>query len=458
MSNLLKALSEQLGDQGLLCDGRLKEHPACTGELPLALIRPESTEQLSAALKLCHAAGQAVVPQGGRTGLVGGTTASSSEVIVSLERMSGVVETNTQTGTMTVLAGTPLQIVQEAAQEQEMMFPLDLGARGTATIGGNIATNAGGNRVLRYGMMRELVLGLEAVLADGTVVSSMNQVIKNNAGYDLKQLFIGSEGTLGIVTRAVLRLRPLARSQNTAMLAVSNFDKVIELLHSADSALGGSLSSFEVMWNSFYHHVTNHTDRHIKPLPDHYPYYVIVEAMGSDQGADDARFSAAMERLFEAGLIDDAVLVQSVGQREAIWAIRDDIESLFALYPLFVYDISVPLDNMETYLEKVESQLENAWPDSQHIVFGHLGDGNIHLAVAMGSDAADAHAASDDIVYGALRGHNGVISAEHGIGLEKKAYLDVSRSSGEIALMQALKQTLDPKGILNPGKIFDIPG
>jgi FAD/FMN-containing dehydrogenase len=280
-------------------------------------------------------------------------------------------------------------------------------------------------------------------------------VIKNNTGYDLKQLFIGSEGTLGIVTRAVLRLRPLARSQNTALVAIGDFEKVIELLRRTDSALGGSMSSFEVMWNSFYHHVTNHGDRHRKPLADNYSYYAIIEAMGSDQEADNASFEAAMGELFESGLVEDAVLAKSASERNEIWEIRDDIESLGALWPLFAFDVSVPLVNMESYVAEIEAELKSRWPDSRTVIFGHLGDGNIHVATNVGSDSAEARVAVEEIVYGGLRSRQGVISAEHGIGLEKKSHLDVSRNSEEIALMKTLKKVLDPEGILNPGKVID---
>jgi FAD/FMN-containing dehydrogenase len=456
MSDDLKQLSQLLGERGFLQDEALKDHPACASLLPRALMRPSSTQQLSDAMKICHHAGQPVVPQGGRTGLVGGQVAQSNEIIVSLERMNSIEELDPVSRTMTVQAGVALQTIQQAAEDKELMFPLDLGARGTATIGGNIATNAGGNRVLRFGMAREMVLGLEAVLADGTIISSMHSVIKNNTGYDLKQLFIGSEGTLGIVTRAVLRLRPGARSRNTALVAVSQFENLIELLARADSALGGSMSSFEVMWNNFYNYVSDHGDRHRQPLPGDYPYYVIIEAMGADQQADDLRFGSAMEELFTSGLVDDAVLAKSHSERESIWEIRDDVDVLLALYPVFTFDISVPLRQMESYVTEIQSQFKQAWPEQRNFVFGHLGDGNIHVIVAMGSDSADARAEVEGIVYGALRGRGGVISAEHGIGLEKKAHLDISRTPEEIALMQTLKKALDPKNILNPGKVISI--
>ncbi len=454
MQTLLKQLADLLGNKGLLQEDALKDHPASELVQPLALIRPSSTEELSEAMKLCHAANQPVVAQGGRTGLVRGQVAQSDEIIVSLERMNQIEKLDLKARTMTVEAGAVLQTIQESADQADLMFPLDLGARGSATIGGNISTNAGGNRVVRFGMAREMILGLEAVLADGTIISSMNSVLKNNTGYDLKQLFIGSEGTLGIVTRAVLRLRPKARSQNTALLAVDEFDKIITLLGEADAALGGSMSSYEVMWNDFYQHTTDGGNRHRQPLAGDYPYYIIVESMGADQSADDERFNTAMESLFELELISDAVVAQSEKEREEIWNIRDDVETLWSLSPLFTYDVSVPLESMHEYVEDVKSQMSQQWPGSSCIVFGHLGDGNIHLIIAMGSDSAEAHKQVDDIVYGALRNRSGVVSAEHGIGLEKKDHLHISRNDEEIALMRTLKQAMDPKQILNRGKIF----
>jgi FAD/FMN-containing dehydrogenase len=455
MSEVLSQLRDLLGDRQLLEGDALKDHPACVFTVPLAIMRPDSTAAVSAAVKICHDANQPIVPLGGRTGLVGGGLAGPDEIVLSLELMNEIEELDQRGRTMVVQAGAPLQAVQEAAEKAELMFPLDMGSRGSATIGGNIATNAGGNRVVRYGMTREMVLGVEAVLADGTVISSMNKVIKNNTGYDLKQLFIGSEGTLGIVTRAVLRLRPRSRSCNSALLAVEDFDKVIALLAQTDAVLGGSMSSFEVMWPEFYQHVTEGGKRHQLPLPDNYPYYVIVEAMGANQEADDERFNGAMEELFESGLVVDGIVCQSISERESIWEIRDDIEALYSLYPFFTFDISLPLAEMESYIATVREQVAQHWSGSRCIIFGHLGDGNIHLIVTADSDSPETRHAVEEIVYGALRGRDGVISAEHGIGLEKKSHLDVSRSPAEIALMQTLKQALDPRGILNPGKVID---
>jgi FAD/FMN-containing dehydrogenase len=305
-------------------------------------------------------------------------------------------------------------------------------------------------------MIRDQLLGVEAVLADGTIISSLKGVIKNNTGYDLKQLFIGSEGTLGIVTRAVLRLRPLPRSRNTALVAIEDFDRLGRFLREMDSALGGTLSAFEVMWNDFYKLIVGYTGHHGQPLQPTHGYYVLIESTGGHEAADKSRFEGALEEALEQELIVDAVIAQSKQQREDLWGIRDDIEGLGkALYPVITFDVSLGIPQMDDYVEEVRKQLTERWPDSKMVVFGHLGDGNIHLVLTVGSQEEHEVRAVEAIVYEALGRRQGIISAEHGIGLDKRAYLKHSRSTAEIALMKTLKQALDPKGILNPGKIFE---
>ena len=430
--------------------------PPTGGCQAMAIIRPTSTAEVSAVLKICHAAGLGVVTHGGLTGLVGGAKAGKEEIVLSLERMNGIDEVDVINRTVTVEAGVPLQRVHEAAEEAELLFPLDLGARGSCTIGGNISTNAGGNSVIRYGMMREQLLGVEAVLADGTIISSLNGVIKNNTGYDLKQLFVGSEGTLGIVTRAVLRLRPLPRSCNTALVAIDQFEKVSAFLRSMDSALGGTLSAFEVLWNDFYQTIIGDGSQHPPPLDLSHPFYVLIESTGGHQDSDRLRFEVALEEAFKSELIVDAVIAQSKQQREDLWAIRDDIEGLTKkLSPPIVFDVSLGIPKMEAYVNDVRRQLTERWPNSKMVAFGHLGDGNIHLVLTVGSlEPGQVHAV-ESIVYETLGRCQGIISAEHGIGLEKRDYLKHSRSAVEIDLMRTLKQALDPKGILNRGKIFE---
>jgi len=418
------------------------------------LVRPGSTEEVAAVLRLCHERGQTVVPQGGRTGLVHGSDASEDQLILSLERLNRIELIDPVQRIAIVQAGVTLQAVQEAALAQELFFALDLGARGSATIGGNVATNAGGNRVIRYGMTRELVLGVEAVLADGTVLSSLNRMLKNNAGYDLKQLFIGTEGSLGIVTRVVLRLREKPRSHGVALLAVDRFEDVTALLKTIDRGLGGALSAFEVMWQDFYELVTTPPARGVPPLPQGHSWYVLVEAQGGDAERDAAQFEAVLGAALAEGLIADAVIASSERERAAIWALRDDVAQTSRHGRPQLFDVSLPVAEMQAYVATVQQGLRARWPGVHLWTFGHLGDGNLHFGVRV-PDAGEAeHRGVEEEIYRPLAAIGGSVSAEHGIGEEKRPYLDISRSPAEIALMRALKHTLDPKAILNPGKVF----
>lgn len=419
-----------------------------------AILRPRNTEEVAAVMRICHASNQPVVPQGGKTSVVGGSLSDKNEIVISLERMVGIEELDETNRSMIVQAGIPLQIVQESAESVGLMFAVDFTVRGTATIGGIIATNAGGNRVIRYGMTREQVLGIEAVLADGTIVSSLGKAIKNNAGYDVKQLFIGTEGTLGIITRAVLRLRPLMHSQNTALVAVKNFIILADLLKTCDRSLGGKLSAFEVMWNNFYRVVSPAPGKSNPPLGWEYPYYVLIESTGAEQEMDTACFERVLVESFNQGLIADAVLAKSRAERDELWAIRENVEVLPSLEPLFAFDVSLAIGKMEEYIQELCQKLRSRWPDFRYYVMGHLGDGNIHIFISIGSDNPAERRAVEEIVYASLASRGGSISAEHGIGLQKRNYLHYCRSAAEIALMSVLKRTLDPKGILNPGKVL----
>lgn len=451
-------LQTTFGDRVVLTGAAIADRPAWQGNgLPdsaPALLRPRTTAELSSLLRACHGAGRPVVPQGGLTGLVRGTVTDAGVLALSLDRMNEIEQIDAVNCTMHVQAGVPLQVVQERAEQEGLMFPLDLGARGSATIGGNIATNAGGNRVVRYGMMRDNVLGLEAVLADGTVVDSMHPLIKNNTGYDLKQLFIGSEGTLGVVTRAILRLRPSPGSQNVAFVAVSDFARVPRLLRLLDAELGGSLSAFEVLWRNYYELVTSPPATHQRPVPAEWPYFVLVEALGGAPEQDAPRFEAALATALEDGIIADAVIASNQSERDALWAMRDDVGQNARHAPIQAFDVSLPLDHMESYVTAVNAALQRRWPAATNMTFGHLGDGNIHLIIGVGDGTPAAHHAVSDIVYAQLRPFGGSISAEHGIGTEKKPWLEYSRNDTELALMRTLKQAFDPSGILNPGKVL----
>jgi len=455
---LVDALRAIVGPAGLLvgADVRSRSAGAFRSDSLQAgvLVRPASTAEVSAVLRLCHARGQIVVPQGGRTGLVHGSDADADHVILSTERLNRIESIDPIQRVAVVEAGVTLQALQEAALAQDLFFALDLGARGSATLGGNIATNAGGNRVIRYGMAREQLLGVEAVLADGTILSSLNRMLKNNAGYDLKQLFVGTEGSLGVVTRAVLRLRERPASHGVALLAAPSFDAVVTLLKRFDRGLGGTLSAFEVMWRDFYELVTTPPALGSAPLPHGHPFYLLVEAQGGDAARDAAQFEQLLARAFEDGLITDAVLATSDRERNAIWSLRDDVAQTGRHGPQQLFDVSLPIAAMQTYVARVEQDLLARWPRARLWTFGHLGDGNLHFAVAVPDADATVRRAVEAVIYAPLAAIGGSISAEHGIGEEKRAYLNVSRSPAEIALMRALKQALDPKAILNPGKVF----
>jgi len=420
----------------------------------MVIVRPGSVEEVSAVLKLCNTLGQTVVAHGGLTGLVQGCNGTEADVVLSLERLNRIEEIDPVGRTMTVQAGVPLQALQEAAEKHGLIFPVDLGARGTCQIGGNVSTNAGGNRVIRFGMTRENVLGLEAVMADGTVITSLNTMIKNNAGYDLKHLFIGSEGTLGIVTRVVIRLREMALGQQTAFAAFDNFGQVAEFLRFIDRAMGGGLSSFEVMWRDFYELVTTPPCTNTRPVPVEHTHFVICEALGTGHDDDAERFENTMAEALEKGLIVDAAVAKSEGERRAMWKIRDSVDQFFRYGPAFLYDVSLAIRDMDAYVAEVKRRLSEAYPDHHCFTLGHIGDGNIHFAIAVGDGGAEHHHRVNLCVYEPLQAIGGSVSAEHGIGTEKVRYLPLSRSPAEIALMKHLKQSLDPKGILNPGKVF----
>jgi FAD/FMN-containing dehydrogenase len=420
-----------------------------------ALVRPQSTAEISTVVRWCHDNDVAVVTQGGLTGLVHGADAQPDQVILSLERMRAIEAIDPVQRTATVQAGVVLQSLQEAVEHHRLAFPLDIGARGTATLGGNAATNAGGNRVIRYGMMRDMVLGIEVVLADGTVVSSLNHLIKNNAGYDLKQLFIGSEGTLGVITRLVLRLREKPVTTNMALAGLHGFAEVVKFLKHMDRSLGGSLSAYEVMWQSFYKLVATAPAKGRPPISHDYPYYVLVESQGANRDLDSQHFAAAMEAAFDQGLLADAAIAKSDAECGAFWSLRDDVGQVMQGGLPVIFDVSLPIGEMEKFAGDLRQALPTQIGEHRLWIFGHLGDGNLHVIVQVKpQDYLASRPRIEALVYAPLAAFRGSVSAEHGIGLEKKRYLEISRSDNEIALMRTLKTALDPKGILNPGKIL----
>lgn len=430
-----------------------------SGELgvePLAVHRPQTTEEVSQILTLCNEQGRAVIPQGGLTGLAGGATVRGEAVVLSMERMSGIIEVDSDSATMTVWAGTPLETIQHAANEAGYEFSLDLGARGSCQIGGNVATNAGGNRVIRYGMTRDLVLGLEVVQADGTVLSMLNKMTKNNAAFDLKHLFIGSEGTLGVITKVVLRLHPKVNGANTALVALPNFDAVISLLRYAQQELSGLVSAFEVMWQDYYQSAI-HFGGSRAPISAEYPLYVLMDMQSADPAAAADQFESILEHAFNEGWIVDAAIAQSHGDAEDFWALRDAVaEILPHIAPTINFDISFPISKIGEGVEKLRASLAEFDSSISALYFGHVGDGNIHVLVGPIPNGDKAiETAIEKRFYGITQDLAGSVSAEHGIGLHKKPWLHYSRTEAEIALMRSLKKTLDPNNILNPGKIFD---
>jgi len=454
--DLVPELRALVGENGVLTGERLasRVYDKHVGTVAArVLVRPASTEQVSAVLRLCHSRGQPVVPHGGLTGLVYGCSARDTELILSLELLNRIESVDVAGRTLRVEAGVTLQRVQEEAERHNLMFPLDLGARGSATIGGNISTNAGGMRVVRYGMMRSLVLGLEVVLADGTVLQSLNRMLKNNAGYDLKQLFIGSEGTLGIVTRADLRLASRPVSACSAFVACRDFAAMVGLLGMLDARLGGQLSAFEAMWPDFYELTTTAPARSSPILPYGHGVYALIEALGADPEADRERFERVLADAMESGLVVDAVIAKSEADRNAMWAPREDVFQMDRHGTAHSYDVSLAIADMPRYLEAYHGALRSQFPDAHSVVFGHVADGNLHIVVCAGDAGIQA---IEKCVYEPMRSITGSISAEHGIGLERKPYLEISRTSAEIATMRALKAALDPRGILNPGKVIDV--
>ena len=428
-----------------------RTHESCNAK---AIVSPSSSDEVAALLRLCNDNKQTVVPFGGLTGLVQGCQTTADDIALSLERMNAIEELDSTAHTMTVQAGVTMQQAQEAAEEEGLFFPVDIGARGNCMLGGNVATNAGGTKVIRYGMMRDSVLGLEAVLADGTVISSMNRYIKNNSGFDLKHLFIGTEGVLGIITRIVFRLGVKPKSHNVALLACKSFEDVVAILNKSKEALGSTLCGFEVMWGSFYKKAVKPMGPLDSPLSIDYSLYAIVESMGTNPEADNREFESEMSELFEGDLALDGVIAKSDRERQSIWAIRGEVEWLVT--EAFNFDVSLRSADVGQYVEKVTEKIIADVPEAYVAGFGHLGDNNIHISVLAEGCKTTYSQVIEKHVYESLIPFGGAISAEHGIGLEKKPYLSISRTPEEIGLMKSLKKMMDPKNILNPGKVISL--
>ncbi|MEO8484854.1 MAG: FAD-binding oxidoreductase [Betaproteobacteria bacterium] len=429
-----------------------------------AVVRPSTTAEVAAIVAACAESRVAVVPQGGNTGLVGGGTphASGVEVVLSLVRMNRVRAVDPENATMTAEAGVTLAAVQAVAREAGLAFPLSLASEGSCTIGGNLATNAGGTAVLRYGNARDLVLGVEVVLADGGVLDLARALRKDNTGYDLKQLFIGAEGTLGIVTAAVLKLVAAPRTQVTALAALASVGDAVALLRHAKQALGDRLVGFELMSDVALTLSRKHHPGTPDALPGH-PWYALVQA---DDGADDATLADRVEALLgtaaERGVVSDATVARSLAQAAALWAARENIsEAQRREGPNLKHDIAMPVSAIPGFLDAAGRALSAAFPGARFVVFGHLGDGNLHynLSAPAGEDASAFVAPSaleraQRIVHDLVAARGGSISAEHGIGQLKRGELKRTKAPLELAVMRRIKAALDPAGILNPGKVL----
>jgi D-lactate dehydrogenase (cytochrome) len=428
------------------------------GRSPLVL-RPGSTAEVAAICKLATAHKIALVPQGGNTGLVGGQTPHNGEVVVSLRRLDKIRDVDTASNTMTCEAGVVLQVAQQRAAEVDRLFPLSLGAEGSCTIGGNLSTNAGGTAALAYGVAREMALGLEVVLADGRVLNALSKLKKDNTGYDLKNLFIGAEGTLGIITAATLRLFPKPRAIETAYVGLKSPEAALKLLSIAQGEAASSLTSFELLGDIAVDFSIRHGIDIRDPLSSKHPWYVLMELSSSRNDARDA-LEQILARGMEDGIVDDAVIAANLGQRQAFWKLRDEMSA--AQKPeggSIKHDISVPVAAVPAFIAEANAAVVKLIPGARPVPFGHLGDGNIHYNVSqpIGGDAADFLARwheVNEVVFAIVLKMGGSISAEHGIGVLKRDELPHVKDKVAIELMRSVKAMLDPLGIMNPGKVL----
>jgi FAD/FMN-containing dehydrogenase len=419
-----------------------------------AVVRPATTAEVAAVVRLCAREGIAIVPQGGNTGLCGGSvpTGKGRELVLSLARMRRIRELDVLNDTITVEAGCVLADVQRAAEAAGRLFPVSLAAEGSCQIGGNLSTNAGGVNVLRYGSARDQVLGVEVVLADGEVWDGLRGLRKDNTGYDLKQLFIGAEGTLGIVTAAVLRLYARPTASVTAWVALERPRAAVELLGLLHEGLGERISAFELISASSLEAVLQHAPQTQAPLASRRPWYVLVEAAdNSAQGLLLEQVERALAQAAERGTLVDAVIAQSVEQARALWRIRETIPE--AQFTNVKHDVSVPVSRTPELIERATARLRERFPDVQVFAFGHVGDGNIHLNVGPAALVRE-RAAVNRIVYDVVVELGGSISAEHGLGQLKREEIRSHKSPLELELMRRIKQALDPRGLMNPGKVL----
>ena len=428
------------------------------GRSPLVL-RPGSTAEVSAICKLASEHRIALVPQGGNTGLVGGQTPHHGEVVISMRRMDRIRDIDAASNTMTCEAGVVLQIAQQKAAGIDRLFPLSLGAEGSCTIGGNLSTNAGGTAALAYGVAREMALGLEVVLADGRILNGLSKLKKDNTGYDLRNLFIGAEGTLGIITAATLKLFPKPHAIETAFVGLNSPDQALKLLAISQNEAAGSLTSFELLSDISVDFSVRHGIDIRNPLANQHPWYVLMELSSSRDDARDALESILSQGL-DNGIVDDAAIASSLSQRQAFWKLRDEMSA--AQKPeggSIKHDISVPVAAVPAFIAEANAAVVKLIPGARPVPFGHLGDGNIHYNVSqpIGANAADFLARWHEVnavVFSIVLRMGGSISAEHGIGVLKRDELPEVKDKVAIELMRSIKAMLDPLGIMNPGKVL----
>jgi len=455
----LAALTQTLPALRLLTDAADLEHygrdwtrrwtPA-----PLAIALPDSVEQVQAIVRWARGAGVAIVPSGGRTGLSGGAVAANGELVLSLERMNRMLGFDPIDRSLTVQAGMALEAVRNAAREQGLEYPVDFAARGSCTIGGNIATNAGGIRVIRYGNTREWVAGLKVVDGRGELLEVGRGLVKNSSGYDLRHLLVGSEGTLGIIVEATLRLTEPPPATSVMLLALPDFDALMQVFASLRARL--RLEAFEFFTDRALHHVLAHGAQ--KPFEETHPYYVVAEFAAGE--AEETAVLAAFEHCVGEGWVVDGVISQSQAQAAQLWRLREGITESLAPYVPYKNDVSVRVSAMPAFLAETQALLAREYPHFDVVWFGHIGDGNLHINVLKPDGMSQPEFVSEcervtKLLADALHRHGGSISAEHGIGLVKKPYLSSTRSEAEIGLMRGIRGVLDPDGLMNPGKLFD---
>jgi FAD/FMN-containing dehydrogenase len=428
----------------------------------LCVVRPGNVGEVARLVALCDETNTKIVPQGGNTGLVGGQTPhdSGDEVVLSLTRLTAIREVDASSNTMIVEAGVTLLRAQEEAERVDRLFPLSLASEGSCTIGGNLSTNAGGTAVLAYGNARDLVLGLEVVLADGRVLSNLSKLKKDNTGYDLKHLFMGAEGTLGIITAAVLKLFPRPRARETAFVGLASPTEALSLLTLAQERAGSSLVTFELLPRIGLDFVLRHSPGSRDPLSGPHAWYVLLEFASQAEHGLQETAEAVLSEALERGIAEDAALARSLDQRNAFWRLREHLSEVQKHEGGSIkHDVSVPVAAVPAFMEAAKTAVEAALPGARVLAFGHLGDGNIHFNVSqpLGVDKAAFLARwheINDVVHAIVASYGGSISAEHGIGRLKRDLLPKVKDPVALDLMHALKRTLDPKGLLNPGKVL----